>query len=87
MASCVYNVIKAPIGWSIYCDDVKMGGVYGTREAALEAAALGATLSVSQGHGIQINLPAVTGHETEARPGGWKEMPKETGAPAVRVAR
>ena len=87
MASWVYNVIKAPIGWLIYCDGVKMGGVYGTIEGALEAAAVRAALSVSQGHGVQINLAAVSGHETEAWPGVWKEMLKETGAPAVRAAR
>jgi hypothetical protein len=87
MASCVYNVIKAPIGWLIYCDDLKIGGVYGTKEAALEAASVSAAFSVGEGRGIQINVPALLQECTEAWPAKQKELVKETGAPAVRVAR
>ena len=86
MASCVYNVIKAPIGWLIYCDGLKMG-VYGAKEAALEAAAVSAAFSVSEGHGIQINVPALLQECTEAGPAKPPELVRETGAPPVRASR
>ncbi len=37
MGSHVYNVVKAPIGWSLFCDRERIGG-YVSSEAALEAA-------------------------------------------------
>jgi hypothetical protein len=85
MDSCVYNVIKAPIGWLIYCDGLKMGSVYGTKEAALEAAAVSAAFSVSEGRGIQINVPALLQECTEAWPAKPNELVKEAGAPEVRA--
>jgi hypothetical protein len=87
MASCVYNVIKAPIGWLIYCDDLKIGGVHGTKEAALEAAAVSAAFSVGEGNGIQINVPAFVQECTEAWHAKAHEPARETGAPEVRAIR
>jgi hypothetical protein len=60
MTQSIYNIVKAPLGWSIFCDGVKLGGIYGSKEAALEAAAVGAALAVSDGVGIQINVPSAT---------------------------
>jgi hypothetical protein len=37
MSSFVYNVAKAPIGWSLFRDRERIGA-YGSKEAALEAA-------------------------------------------------
>jgi hypothetical protein len=36
MTQSVYNIVKEPLGWSIFCDGVKSGGTYGSKEAALE---------------------------------------------------
>jgi hypothetical protein len=57
MAQSVFDIVKAPLGWSILADNVKIGGVYGSKEAALEAAALAASFLVSDGAGVQINVP------------------------------
>ena len=37
MGSHVYNVVKAPIGWSLFCDHERVGG-YVSSEAVLAAA-------------------------------------------------
>lgn len=57
MEKSVFEVVKAPLGWSVFADNVKIGGVYDSRGAALEAAALAASYTVSDGGGIQINVP------------------------------
>jgi hypothetical protein len=57
MTQSIYNIVKAPSGWSIYCDGAMLGGNYGSKEAALEAATVAATLAVHDGTGIQINVP------------------------------
>lgn len=57
MAQPVYNIIKAPVGWSVFCDRVRIGGVYGTKGAALEAIAVAAAFTVLVGNGVQINVP------------------------------
>jgi hypothetical protein len=31
MSRSVYNVVKGPIGWSVFCDRVRLGGVYGAK--------------------------------------------------------
>jgi hypothetical protein len=59
MAQSVYNIVKEPLGWSIFCDGLKSGGTYGSKEAALEAAAL----AVRDGAGIQINVPSAPEEE------------------------
>lgn len=42
----------------VFLDRIRLGGVYGTKEAALEAAAVAAAFSVRDGDGVQINVPA-----------------------------
>jgi len=42
MTISIYNVAEAPLGWSIYCDGVKIGGVFGSKSAAFEAATVAA---------------------------------------------
>jgi hypothetical protein len=61
MTQSIYNIVKAPLGWSIFCDGVKIGGVYGSKEAALEAATVAAAFAVRDGTGIQINVPNTAG--------------------------
>ena len=60
----VFEVVKAPLGWSVFADNVKIAGVYDSRGAALEAAALAASFAVSDGVAVQINVPG----EDEDRP-------------------
>ena len=57
MERSVFEIVKAPLGWSVFADNVKIGGVYDSRGAALEAAALAASYTVSDGVGVQINVP------------------------------
>ena len=57
MERSVFEVVKAPLGWSVFADNVKIGGVYDSRGAALEAAALAASSTISDGGGVQINVP------------------------------
>jgi hypothetical protein len=58
MTQSIYNIVKAPLGWLVFCDGVQTGGIYGSKEAALEAAAVAAALGVRDGAGIQINVPS-----------------------------
>ena len=73
MGSHVYNVVKAPIGWSLFCNRERIGG-YVSSEAALEAAtAFGAT-ALREGHSIQINVPEPAQHKNkdfEPWPARW----------------
>jgi hypothetical protein len=59
MERSVFEIIKAPLGWSIFADNVKIGGVYESRIAALEAAALAASDTITDGSGVQINVPGM----------------------------
>jgi hypothetical protein len=54
----IYKIGKAPLGWIIYRDGVKIGGIYVSKEAALEAATVAAAFDVRAGIGIQINVRA-----------------------------
>ena len=57
MERSVFEIVKAPLGWSVFADNVKVGGVYDSRGAALEAAALAASSTITDGGGVQINVP------------------------------
>ncbi len=57
MGTVVYDIVKAPMGWALLCDRVRVGGLYATKEAALEAALVAATITVRDGSGVQINAP------------------------------
>jgi hypothetical protein len=67
VTSRVLNVVKAPVGWVLFLDRVRLGGVHGTKEEALEAAAVAAAFVVRDGDGVQINVPDEAS-ETET---GW----------------
>jgi hypothetical protein len=69
MTTTVYNIVKAALGWLIYCDGVKLGGIYGSKEAALEAVAVAATFAVRDGARVQINIPGVP--ERDEIPLNW----------------
>jgi hypothetical protein len=69
MTQYVYNIVKAPLGWSIFFDGVKIGGIYGSKEAALEAATVAATFAIRDGTGVQINVPSTS--EPDEIPGSW----------------
>jgi len=57
MGRFVYNVTKAPIGWSLFRDRERVGG-FVSKEAALEAATAAAADALREGHSIQINVPS-----------------------------
>jgi hypothetical protein len=79
MTQIIYNVVKAPVGWSLISDGVRIGGIFGTKEAALEAATVAASFSVRDGQGIQINVPeepATAQGIVEAWPSKWNELLK-----------
>ncbi len=57
MTISVYNIAKAPMGWAIYCDGVRIGGVFGSKAAAFEAATVAASVAVQGGSGVQLNVP------------------------------
>jgi hypothetical protein len=67
MVRSIFEIVKAPLGWSVFADNVKIAGIYDSRGAALEAAALAASFAVSDGVAVQINVPG----EDEERP-SWK---------------
>ena len=58
MADCVYSLVKGPAGWVLFLDGVRVGGIYGTKEAAFEAVMVAASFVVGVGHGVQINVPS-----------------------------
>jgi hypothetical protein len=57
MAVVVYNIVKAPMGWAVACDGIKLAGIYGSKEAALEATTVAAAFVLRDGGGVQINAP------------------------------
>ena len=57
MERSVFEIVKAPLGWSVFADNIKIGGVYESRSAALEAAAQAASDTINDGGGVQINVP------------------------------
>ena len=83
MERSVFEIVKAPLGWSVFADNVKIGGVYDSRGAALEAAALAASYSVSDGVGVQINVPGAE----EEKPGWATAFDIATTILPVRAAR
>ena len=58
MADLVYNLVKGPAGWALSLDGVRVGGVYGAKEAAFEAAMIAASFAIRVGDGVQINAPS-----------------------------
>ena len=49
MERSVFEIVKAPLGWSVFADNIKIGGVYESRSAALEAAAQAASDTITDG--------------------------------------
>jgi hypothetical protein len=80
MAQLIYNVVKAPVGWVVYVDRVRVGGVYGTKGAAFEAAMVAASFAVRDGDGVQISVPSDAGlrdvNPTEPWPKEWNSFLK-----------
>ena len=72
MGNNVYDVVKAPIGWSLFCNRERIGG-YCSSEEALEAAMAFSTRALREGHRIQINAPAPEpeASDVQAWPGRW----------------
>ena len=77
MADLIYNLVKAPVGWVLFLDGERVNGVYGTKEAAFEAAMVAASFSVRTGDGVQINVPSDVNMRATEKPDPW---PKEWSA-------
>jgi len=58
MADRVYNLVKGLAGWVLSLDGLRVGGVYGTKEATFEAAIVAASFAIRVGDGVQINAPS-----------------------------
>jgi hypothetical protein len=58
MGHSVCSVVKAPVGWLVLLDGVRLGGVYSSNIEALNAAATAAAFVVKDGDGVQISVPA-----------------------------
>ena len=71
MGRLVYNVAKAPIGWSLFRDRERIGG-FVSKDAALEAATAAASAMIREGHSIQINVPGSDPSE-EKKAESWPE--------------
>jgi xanthine dehydrogenase molybdopterin-binding subunit B len=71
MADLVYKLLKGPVGWMLTLDDARVGGVYGTKEAAFEAAMVAASFSVRAGDGVQINVPSDANMRATEKPDPW----------------
>ena len=78
MGRSVYNIVKAPVGWVVFLDRTRIGGVYGTKEAALEAAAVTASSAMRGGQGVQINVPGddEPNEQDESWPKQWDRLLK-----------
>ena len=83
MGTVVFDIVKAPMGWTLLCDRVRVGGLYATKEAALEVAVVAATITVRDGSGIQINAPSQRDpnerQENEDWPVSWDTLLKRKG--------
>jgi hypothetical protein len=55
MARPVCSIVKATLGWSAFC--APLGGIYGSKEGALEAATVAASFAICDGAGVQIDVP------------------------------
>jgi hypothetical protein len=90
MTVVVYNIVKAPMGWAVFCD-VKLGGICGSKEAALEATTVAAAFILRDGGGVQINAPDGAG--SDEIPLRWVEaleplkVQKRANARAAYIAR
>jgi hypothetical protein len=58
MVDSVCSIVKGPVGWLVLLDGVRVGGVYGSRVEALNAATTAAAFVVEDGGGVQISVPA-----------------------------
>jgi CO/xanthine dehydrogenase Mo-binding subunit len=77
MADLVYNLVKGPVGWVLFLDGARIGGVYGTKEAAFEAAMVAASFAVRAGDGVQIIAPSDANMRATEKP---DPRPKEWSA-------
>jgi hypothetical protein len=77
MADLAYNMVRAPVGWVLFRDGTRIGGVYGTKEAAFEAAMVTASFAVRDGKGVQINVPSDISSRRSEKIDPW---PKEWNA-------
>jgi hypothetical protein len=73
MTHSVCSVVKGPIGWLVLLDGVRLGGVYGSKLEALNAATAAASFVVNDGGGVQISVPAypVEHNASDQWPAKW----------------
>jgi hypothetical protein len=61
MTQSIFNIV----------DGVKLGGVYGSKEAAFEATTVAASFAVRDGAGVQINVPSTPEANEIEIPRSW----------------
>jgi hypothetical protein len=71
MADLVYNLVKGPVGWVLSLDGERVGGVYGTKEAAFEAAMVAASFAIRSADGVQISAPSDANMRASEKPDPW----------------
>ena len=57
MERSVFEIVKAPLGWSVFADNVKIGGVYEFARRRPGSRRIGRILHVTDGGGVQIIVP------------------------------
>jgi len=84
MAQSVFDIVKAPLGWSIFADNVKIGGIYGSKEAALEAAALAASTSAVFRYTLPLGMRLLLRWPADSL--SWTLLPKKPTAKCLQQA-
>jgi hypothetical protein len=78
MAHSICSVVKAPVGWLVLLDGVRLGGVYVSRIEALNAAATAAAFVLKDGDGVQISVPASPERDGPTGLFGLQSSPADT---------
>ena len=69
----IYNIVKAPVGWCVFCDGVRLGGYLRDERSCLRGRGSGGLIFIRDGQGIQINVPEDPTLE-EGQPSKWDDL-------------
>jgi hypothetical protein len=69
-----WRATPAPVGWVLFLDDERVGGVHGTKEAAFQAVMVAASFAIRSGDGVPNNAPSEANMRATKKPDPW---PKE----------
>jgi hypothetical protein len=75
----------------LFLDGVRIGGIYGTNEAAFEVAMVAASFAVRDGDVVQVNVPSDAKlsdvKQTEPWPKEWNAFLNDSGSPQTDKLR